>query len=381
MIDSFVHLDRFTEGPLQLTRFAFGGAAGEVLSEYFDRDCQQAHLSRAFKLYYRLRPLIPAPARRVLQRKRNMGFDLSKSWYFSTTFLEDFRTAVESERERVEIHPWPDGYETAAALTHDVETKAGLELIDKLAALEEQFGLRSAWNVVPHKYKIDLGLLRDLQDRGHEIGVHGFNHDGRLFESRMMFDRRAIPINRAMKDFGATGFRAPMVHRNLNWLQALDVDYDASCFDVDPFQAMPGGVGGVWPFIVGKLVELPYTLPQDHTLLVSLGDTEPTIWIRKFEHLHSLAGMAMLITHPDYLDTQGRLDVYRRFLEYVAEQSDCWITLPQEIAKWWRTRDALIVQPCEQGHRIVGSESERARTIQLGALLKPGLDQQHLPCS
>lgn len=361
---------RFADNPLRPTRFAFSGAAGDVLSDYFERDCQQAHLSLAFKLYYRLRPFIPVSARHFLQRKRNQGFDLPHGCYQSTTFLEDFRTAVESERENVVIHPWPDAFETAAVLTHDVETKEGMDSVRKLAALEERYGLRSAWNVVPHKYKVDLGLLKDLQERGHEIGVHGFNHDGRLFESKRMFDRRTIPINRAIERFGATGFRAPMVHRNLEWLQSLDIDYDASTFDIDPFQAMPGGVGGVWPFIVGKLVELPYTLPQDHTLLVSFGESEPTIWIRKFKYLRSLAGMAMLITHPDYLDTPSRLDVYRRFLEYVAEQTDCWTTLPHEIASWWRTRDALKIQSCGQSHFIVGPESDRARAMRLGDLLQ-----------
>ncbi|WP_231603273.1 polysaccharide deacetylase family protein [Neorhodopirellula pilleata] len=353
-----------------MTRFAFGGAAGEVLGSYFKRDCQQARLSNTFKLYYRLRPLIPVPARHFLQRRRNRVFDLSERCDHSTDFLRDFGAAVETEREQLAVHPWPDQYETVAVLTHDVETKEGLRSVDKLAALEERYGLRSAWNVVPYKYRVDLGILRDLQDRGHEIGVHGFNHDGRLFESKRIFDRRTIPINRALRDFRATGFRAPMVHRNLEWQQALDVDYDASTFDYDPFQAMPGGVGGVWPFIVGKLVELPYTLPQDHTLLVTLGETEPTTWFRKFEYLRSLSGMAMLITHPDYLDTPGRLDVYRRFLEYVAEQSDCWTTLPHEVARWWRIRDSLKIQTCETGQLIVGPESGRARAMRLGNILQ-----------
>jgi hypothetical protein len=159
-----------------------------------------------------------------------------------------------------------------------------------------------------------------------------------------------------------------MVHRNLEWLQALDIDYDASCFDVDPFQAMPGGVGGVWPFFAGKFVELPYTLPQDHTLLVSLGETTPRIWIEKLAYLRRLAGMALLLTHPDYLDTIQRLDVYRMFLEHLAEQADCWNTLPHEVASWWRQRDNLEIVASGGSSKLIGPMAQRARICSLSDL-------------
>ncbi len=292
---------------LPTTRFAFGGAAGDVLRDYLLRDASQVRLSSKFKLYYRLRPFIPISIRRMLQRGRNQAIDVPAGWYFPSDFINDFRHALASEPDAEAIHPWPDGFQMSAVLTHDIETRVGFDLADKLADVEEQFGFRSAWNIVPHDYKVDLGLIADLKGRGHEIGVHGYNHDGRLFESHRTFKRRTKPINQAIANFGSKGFRAPMVHRNLEWIGTLNIDYDASCFDVDPFQAMPGGVGGPWPFFAGKFVELPYTLPQDHTLLISLGETTPRIWIEKLGYLRSLAGMAMLITHPDYLDTPRAL--------------------------------------------------------------------------
>lgn len=346
-------------------RFAFDGRAGEILSRHYEADQAGAVLSSKFRLYYKLRPFIPIPMRQWLQRGRNQSLETPTDWYIPTAFLDEFRDAIEKSPDDHVIHPWPDDFRMSVSLTHDVETHIGFGLIDKLAKIEEGFGLRSAWNIIPHKYKVDHGLLNDLKQRGHEIGVHGYNHDGRLFESRRVFDRRTVPINEAIKAYGSTGFRAPMVHRNLDWLQAIEVDYDASTFDIDPFQAMPGGVGGVWPFMAGKLVELPYTLPQDHTLLVSLGETTPDIWIKKFEWLRLVSGMAMLVTHPDYLDTPARLDVYRRFLEYVAEQTDAWKVLPEEIANWWRARDAMTVKEGQ----IFGNQSERGRPVRMKSII------------
>lgn len=351
------------------TRFAFGGAVSEVLQDYFRRDADEAHLSKKFKLYYRLRRFVPIPLRQVLQRSRNQSIDAPHNWYLPSEFFNDFREAVQTATDAVAIHPWPDGFQMAASLTHDVDTKAGAAQVNKLAAMEEEYGLRSAWYFIPHKYKIDRGLLADLKERGHEVGIHGYNHDGRLFESKRTFDRRAGWINRAIADYGCMGFRAPMVHRNLEWLQTLDIDYDASCFDVDPFQAMPGGVGGVWPFFAGKFVELPYALPQDHTLFVSLGETTPRIWFKKLELLRQLAGMAMLITHPDYLGTGKRLTIYEAFLEYLAGRADCWKALPHQIANWWRQRDNLEIDGCGDSRQVIGPVSKRARIFSLGELV------------
>ena len=212
------------------------------------------------------------------------------------------------------IHPWPDGTDFAFVLTHDVETADGMRNVLRIADLEQQLGFRSSWNIVPHKYSIDRGLLRELTSRGFEIGVHGYNHDGKLFTSRRVFDARVPAINAALKSFGAVGFRAPMVHRNLEWLQSLDIEYDASCFDIDPFQAMPGGVGSVWPLIAGRFVELPYTLPQDHTIFIALNERDGQIWQRKLDFLAAMRGMALIVTHPDYLDSEHRIGVYRQFL-------------------------------------------------------------------
>ncbi|WP_146398402.1 hypothetical protein [Planctomycetes bacterium CA13] len=338
-------------------RFAFGGRAGQVLQDHFERDVHLAVLSAKFKLYYRLRPFIPIPLRQWLQRGRNQSIEVSQSWYLPIDFLNDFQTAIEREGDAVAIHPWPDGFQMAVSLTHDIETAQGMKWIDQLAAMEEKLGLRSSWNVVPYKYKVDPCIIKDLQQRGHEVGIQGYNHDGRLYESRRTFMRRSGSINKAIAKYGSVGFRSPMVHRNFQWLQDLDVQYDASSFDTDPFQAMPGGVGGVWPFMVGKFVELPYTLPQDHTLMVSLGETTPRIWLKKLEFLRSMAGMAMVITHPDYLDSPKRLEIYRRFLDHVAEQTDCWKALPRDVASWWRQRDELEIVD----DRIVGSLASRAR--------------------
>ena len=349
-------------------RFAFPGRASDLMQQYFHRDAESACLSWKFRMYYRVRPWIPLPVRQLLQRSRNRSIDVANDWFLPTDFTQAFHSTASRDPDQQVIHPWPDHNQMAVCLTHDVETQTGVGLVDRLAVLEETLGFRSAWNFVPHKYKLDHGLISDLQDRGHEICVHGYNHDGRLFESRRTFNHRIQHINAAMRKLHSRGFRAPMVHRNLRWMQALDADYDASCFDVDPFQAMSGGIGSLWPFMAGKLVELPYTMPQDHTLLVTLGETTPRIWIEKLAFLRQHSAMALMITHPDYLDTAAALNIYEEFLKHLCEQSNAWSALPQEIAQWWRTRDAMKIQSCDRSSTITGDQAERARLTSLSSL-------------
>jgi peptidoglycan/xylan/chitin deacetylase (PgdA/CDA1 family) len=347
-------------------RFLFGsGAAEDICRESFAVDMRAAQLSTAFRAYYRLRSLIPLPVRQLLQRYRQV--DSKPDWYLPTSFVSALQEIVRASSGGIPaIYPWPDDAKFAFVPTHDVETADGMRRIEQIADLEERLGFRSSWNIVPHKYPVDRGLLRDLQSRGFEIGVHGYNHDGKLFTSRSVFDSRVPAINAALEAFEAVGFRAPMVHRNLEWLQSLHIEYDASCFDADPYQAMPGGVGSVWPFMAGRFVELPYTLPQDHTLFVALNERDGNIWERKLDYIAQLGGMALFITHPDYLDSELRINAYRRLLEKVRDTEGMWHVLPRDAAQWWRERDALILQREADGsYRIDGPAADRARPAAL----------------
>jgi len=323
---------------VELRPFALTARGRAKAIQRIREDACGSRLSRVFRLYYRLRPLIPVSVRRRLQRRRKI--EATDHWYLPDALAESVAEGLptESTAPRI-VHPWPGGARYGLVLTHDVETEAGFRNVLRLADVEEELGFRSSWNVVPYKYKIDERILGELRSRSFEIGIHGYKHDGRLFWSRREFERRAPAINRALARYGAVGFRAPMVHRNLEWLQGLDVKYDASCFDVDSFQPIPGGVGTIWPFMAGKFVELPYTLPQDHTLLVALGRRDGRIWETKRDFLIRHHGMVLMLTHPDYLTSDEQLDLYRRFLTTTRDIGGYWHALPREVAAWWRARE------------------------------------------
>jgi glycosyltransferase involved in cell wall biosynthesis len=263
---------------------------------------------------------------------------------------------------------WPDGKQFAFVLTHDVESPAGLERVKPLAELEMNLGFRSCFSFVPEgNYSVPLALRTWLTDHGFEVGVHDLHHDGSLYRSRAAFRWDAQRINCYLKDWEAVGFRSAFLFHRLDWLHDLDIAYDSSTFDTDPFEPQPDDVGTIFPFWVltpsvkseeqsadacrlplsplrSGYVELPYTLPQDSTLFQLLREPSIRLWQQKLDWIAQHGGMALVNVHPDYLRFEGdppssrtvAAAFYARFLEYARQKhgQTFWHPLPKELARF-----------------------------------------------
>jgi hypothetical protein len=242
---------------------------------------------------------------------------------------------------------WPNGKQFCFVLTHDVEAKVGLARCPRLAQLEIDLGFRSSFNFVPEgDYETPERLRAFLSDHGFEVGVHDLRHDGKLYRSRKTFEENARRINEYLASWKAVGFRSAFMLHDLEWLGDLNVLYDASTFDTDPFEPQPDGVNTIFPFWVTRqggsgYVELPYTLAQDSTLFIVLQEATNDVWKRKLEWIAERGGLALVNVHPDYMSFDGpraaseyAADLYGSFLEYVRGRyhDSCWFALPREVA-------------------------------------------------
>lgn len=223
-----------------------------------------------------------------------------------------------------------------------------------LMQIEKGLGFRSAFYFLAESYSVPRTIREALSDNGFEIGLHGINHDVSPFYSKPNFRKNAKRINRYIHAWNVAGFRAPSMHSNLQWMHDLDIEYDASTFDVDPFEPQPDGMRTIFPFWVSGgdsdtgYVELPYTLPQDFTLFVILREQSIDLWKLKLDWLADNGGMALIITHSDYMGfTESRrrreeypVAYYRQFLEYVKNRycDKYWHALPREMAAFWKAR-------------------------------------------
>jgi hypothetical protein len=249
---------------------------------------------------------------------------------------------------------WPKEKQFALVLTHDVDTQRGHDRCRMLAEMEITTGFRSSFNFVPERYKVDTELRHYLSGNGFEVGVHGLCHDAKYFNLREEFGMRAKKINNYLREWEAVGYRSPSMLRNLKWFQDLDIQYDSSTFDTDPFEPQSEGMGTIFPFFVQEdasqkaYVELPYTLPQDFTLFVLMQERNIEIWKRKLDWIVENGGMALLITHPDYMNfKKGRcgfeeypVGFYEEFIDYMNRKNkgQYWNLLPKEMARFWLER-------------------------------------------
>lgn len=248
---------------------------------------------------------------------------------------------------------WPDGKKFALVLTHDVEKAKGINKCYQLADIEARFGFRSSFNFVPLDYDLPGELRQHLTNRGFEIGVHGLHHNNNPFRSELIFLKQAIEINRYLKEWDAVGFRSPSMYHNLELLHHLNIEYDASTFDTDPFEPQPDGMGTIFPFWVPNqenkqgYVELPYTLPQDFLLFIMMKECNIDIWKKKIDWVVAHSGMVLINVHPDYINFHKKqqydeypVKYYEEFLQYIKSkyEGQYWNVMPREISRFWAGR-------------------------------------------
>jgi hypothetical protein len=298
------------------------------------------------KIYYFSKPLIPRRLQIEMRRRkiRNELAGYSHIWPIDK----------QASRPPQGWTGWPDNKRFALVLTHDVEKAQGQKKCYELIAMEARLGFRSSYNFVAEEYPVSQELRRYLTDKRFEVGVHGLTHKGTLYRSRKQFLSQAARINAYLKEWQAVGFRSPSMHHNLEWIHDLDIEYDASTFDTDPFEPQPDGMGTIFPLWVRRnssnrgYVELPYTLPQDFTLFIILCEKNIDIWKKKLDWIAAHGGMALLNTHPDYMNfNAGRPGVeeypahyYEHLLTYIKTryEGQYWHPLPKEMARFWLER-------------------------------------------
>jgi hypothetical protein len=147
----------------------------------------------------------------------------------------------------------------------------------------------------------------------------------------------------------------------------LGFDYDTSYSDVARYEPQPGGCCSWLPFFIHDLVELPLTLPMDHTLFELLEQRDGSAWIEKTRFLEARGGMALLLTHPDYMLSRERLDAYAAFLDEFHGNETVWHVLPREVSAWWRRRAASRIERDGDEWRVVGPAAGEAR-LEFGPL-------------
>jgi hypothetical protein len=327
------------------------------------------------KLYYGLRPMLPVSLRRQVQRAyllHRQDTAAFPRWPVdrSADILLERLLALAMPSLQADRIPfiwfWPDGYKACAMMTHDVETTAGRDFCDKLMDVDDAFGIKSSFQIVPEtRYEVPSAYLETIRDRGCEVNVHGLDHEGDLFENRERFVECAKKINNYAELFRSRGFRSPSLYRNADWFQELNFSYDMSVPNVARLEPQRGGCCTVLPyFLPGGMLELPLTTTEDYSVFHILKDYSITLWKQQMSVILKGHGLMHFLVHPDYVISDRAQGVYKALLEEICRirsSQDVWVALAGDVDRWWRERNQMKLVSDGHNWRIEGTGSERAR--------------------
>jgi hypothetical protein len=222
------------------------------------------------------------------------------------------------------------------------------------------------------------GLIAGYLDQGIEFAVHGYTH---IDYARLEPDELLTQLHRACEVFAragipAAGFRSPYLSPNpflYAAIEAVGLSYASNrsivfdCLGRD--QLKPPNDGGHgrasgfrdrWdaekrpsvPQLLGRIVEIPVTLPDD-TMLVDRLESNPhglveKTWERLLFQVHQRGELLTLQLHPERiaLCAQGLAAV---LAQARALGSQVWISRMDEIAAWWRARTGAAIQSADLG--------------------------------
>jgi peptidoglycan/xylan/chitin deacetylase (PgdA/CDA1 family) len=245
---------------------------------------------------------------------------------------------------------WPDGRQAAVTLTHDVDVPWVLSarrapLLQTIVDTETRLGYRGAWYVTAVALRASRHgrALRYIADAGHEIGSHGWNHDGKLNYVRPDRQRRRVEKSLArLQGLGVSGIRTPWYCRSPQLFEVLSrrFSYDTSVPNSSAFFSTESNSGccTIFPYEPRDGVyELPMTLPPDTSLDRDAGYAG---LMEIVDRIVDGGGVVVVVLHPQphqSANAQG-LRAYFEFLrQLLARHGDrLWHATPCEIVQRYR---------------------------------------------
>ncbi len=171
--------------------------------------------------------------------------------------------------------------------------------------------------------------VRAISQAGHEVGAHGYVHEGTLMEPEEEIRRLKLThtiLGDILGGSGPRGWRSPSGQKTsvtLPTLRSLGYVYDSSDKDADaPYMLDIGGAGA--------MVEIPnntYSLDDFPFFNYSMTPVSEVVtqWKREFDTRYALGGFFMLTVHPRSgwgSGTPSRVSGVEEVLRYIQRHQD-----------------------------------------------------------
>ena len=288
---------------------------------------------------------------------------------------------------------WPEGIRAAACFTFDVDAESPILFehpeaagwldvmshqaygprtgVPRILRLLDRQGVQATFFVPGYTAERWPDVIRSIRDAGHEIGHHGYLHEGARSatdeateEGRLLRGLEALDTVAGIRP---SGYRAPMwelSYRLPALLARQGFAYESGLMDADhPYLLATSAASGA-PTIVELPVHWglddwePYVyLPGVSGSGVIASPTDVIArWTLELEALVEEGGLFMLTNHPFVSGRASRAAGLERLIARAREIDGLWIATAAEIAAHVRT---LPLQPVVHAPHL-GAGGERA---------------------
>ena len=295
------------------------------------------------------------------------------------------RTTARTSPRTSPRYTWPDGHQSAVALSFDVDAESAFIFrepakaqrslgdleerrfgprvgVDRILALLDRLKLKATffipgWTVVHH-----LAPCKRIRDAGHEIGAHGNVHEavGMLDEAEeKQVLQQQLAILKDQLGVVPTGYRSPSWDVNV-WTPALlkqhGFRYDSSLMGNDvPYELETPD---------GPLTEVPVQWIMDdaplfrHVYGATNAIAEPArilaLWSSEFAAMHMEHGCFVLTCHPWISGRASRVALIDDLVRFIRRQRGVWFATCDEVARWHETSEGAAVAPSDPSRTLRG---------------------------
>lgn len=252
----------------------------------------------------------------------------------------------------IALSVWPKGKKYAFMLTHDVDSKwiYQHENLNIFVEMEKRFAVCGAWFFVTNLYRHDFKKIDFLLNEGHEIALHGYNHDHKIaFLPNKEMHKRLSKCRWFIEKYQILGFRSPHYLRTVTFYEALMryIKYDTSMHDsynpTSKTDLIREGCSTLYPFKLSEdqdsLLELPITVPEDFKVYNPKNGASSIVEIQleQIKEIKKRGGLATLVIHPEpHLSARKPFfEAFKEVLRFVSADSECWICRPKDIYRYW----------------------------------------------